>query len=114
MHTPIQISYLGMEPSPALERRIREKAEKLERIHDRLTGCRVIVEARTRSNAGRVYHVRVGLAAPGYEIVAGNAGREEPAHADAYVAVRDAFAAAIRQLEDRVRIARGEVKRQPN
>ncbi len=112
MQTPVQISYLGMEPSPALERRIHEKVKKLERFHDRLTSCRVVVESRTRSDVGPVFHVRVDLIAPGYEIVAGNAGREDPAHSDAHVAVRDAFAAATRQLEDRVRVARGEVKHQ--
>jgi ribosome-associated translation inhibitor RaiA len=113
MNIPLQISYHGLEPSPALERRIREKAEKLGRFHDRIVSCRVAVEAHMRKDAGRVFQVRVELRAPGYEIVAGNSGREDAAHADPNVALRDAFAAATRQLEDRVRIARGDVKQHP-
>ena len=36
MQMPLQVSFHGMEPSPAIEARIREKAAKLERFHDRI------------------------------------------------------------------------------
>lgn len=112
MNVPIQISFHGMEPSPALERRIREKARKLERFHDRLTSCHVVVEARARrQHSGRLYRLLIELKAPGYELTVGNTGRSDPAHKDVYVAVRDAFDAAARQLEDHARISRGDVKK---
>jgi hypothetical protein len=39
MQIPLQISFRNMDPSPAIEARIREKAAKLERFHDRIIGC---------------------------------------------------------------------------
>ncbi len=66
MKIPLQVSFHGIEPSTALEARIREKARKLERFHSRLTSCRVIVEAPARRrHAGRLYRVRIELNAPG-------------------------------------------------
>jgi len=48
MAIPLQISFRDMDPSPAIEARIREKAAKLERFAARATGCRVTVAARSR------------------------------------------------------------------
>ena len=45
MQTPLQISFDGVDPSPAVEARIGEKAAKLERLHGRIVGCKVVVEA---------------------------------------------------------------------
>lgn len=105
MKLPLQISFRGMDTSPATETLIRERAEKLERFHDRITGCRVVVEAHHRhQRKGRIYHVRVDLTIPGHEIVVGRERDEDHSHEDITVAVRDAFDAARRQLEDRVRL----------
>jgi ribosome-associated translation inhibitor RaiA len=111
MKVPLQISFRGMDPSPALERRIRDKVTRLERYHDRLMSCTVVVDARTRRpHKGKIYRIGIDLRGPGFEIAVGKAGRRNPAHADITVALRDAFDAAARQLEDRARIARGDVK----
>ena len=111
MKLPLQISFRGMETSPALEARIREKVGKLERFHDRLMSCAVVVEARTRrQKKGKVYRVGIDLRGPGFELAVGKSGRRNPSHESVTVALRDAFAAVGRQLEDRARIARGEVK----
>lgn len=111
MELPLQISFRGMRSSPALERRIWQKAKKLRQLHDRITSCHVVIEARTRhQDAGQLYRVRIELAGPGYEIVVGKTGRHDPAHTDVYVAVRDSFDAAARRLQDHVRVSRGEVK----
>ena len=94
MQFPLEISFRNMDPSPAVEARIREKAAKLERFHDRIIGCTVVVEAPHRSqHKGKLYSVRlVDRAKP-----------VDHAHEDVYVAVRDAFNAATRRLEDQVR-----------
>jgi ribosome-associated translation inhibitor RaiA len=111
MKLPLQISFRGMDSSPALERRIRIKVAKLERFHDRLMSCAVVVDARTRrQHKGKVYRVGVDLRGPGFEIAVGRSGRRNSAHEDITVALRDAFAAIGRQLEDHARIARGNVK----
>jgi ribosomal subunit interface protein len=104
MHIPLQISFRNMDPSPAVEARIREKAAKLERFHDRIVGCTVVVEAPHRSqHKGKLYSVRVDISVPGKDIVVDRSKPVDHAHEDVHVAVRDAFNAATRRLEDQVR-----------
>jgi ribosomal subunit interface protein len=111
MQLPLQISFRHMEASPALEARIRNRVEELERMFDRIVSCRVVVECRhPRQQQGNLFRVRVDLKVPGREIVVGRDPAAHHAHEDAHVAVRDAFDAARRLLEDHVRKARAEVK----
>ena len=108
---PLQITFRDMDPSAAIEARVREKAEKLERFSDHLMSCRVVIEAPHRHHQkGKLYHVRVDLGVVGGEIVVDRAGPQDHAHEDVYVAIRDAFGAAVRQLEDYERKRRGKVK----
>ena len=111
MQTPLQISFHGMEPSPAIEARIREKAAKLEHFSDRIVGCRVVVEApHHHHRRGNLYNVRIDLSMPGKDVYVGHSGRLNHAHEDVNVAIRDAFNAATRQVEDHTRRMRGAVK----
>ena len=106
MQTPLQVTLKDMPQSEAVEARIREKAEKLNRFYDRIMGCRVVVESPQRhQHQGKLYSVHIDLTVPGAELVANRAEDE-----DVYVAIRDAFVAITRQLEDFVRRQRGEVK----
>src|SRR4030042_410086 len=114
MPIPLQISFRNMDPSPAVEERIRKKAEKLERFNDRVVGCTVVVEAPHRHHhKGKLYNVRVDISVPGKDVVVDRAKPTDHAHEDVYVAVRDAFAAAVRQLEDQTRKRRGKIKPPP-
>jgi ribosomal subunit interface protein len=91
-----------MDPSDAVEERIRERAARLERFHDRITSCNVFVEVPHRHHQkGQLYEVHIHVRVPGDEIVVRRDGAH--GHEDVYVAVRDAFAAMERQLEDFVR-----------
>jgi len=111
MQMPLQISFHGMEPSPAIEARIREKSAKLERFSNRIVGCRVVVEAPHRHHRhGKLYNVRIDLSVPGKDVFVGHSGPLNHAHEDVNVAIRDAFNAAARQLEDHARQMRGDVK----
>ena len=111
MQVPLQISFRNMHPSDAVEARVREKAARLEKYFDRIISCRVIVEAPHRHHRkGKLYTVRIDLTVPGRELVVTRNNSEDHAHEDVYVALRDAFNAAARQLEDHARKARGEVK----
>lgn len=110
MQVPLQVTYRDMRKSEALDERIREKAAKLEEFHPRLTSCRVVVEERHRhKHQGRQFTVTVDLRVPGHEIVV---NRDH--HEDVFVAVRDAFDAAGRKLEDLAREQRGDVKSHPS
>ncbi|MFO7580262.1 MAG: HPF/RaiA family ribosome-associated protein [Nitrosomonas halophila] len=48
MQIPLEITFRNMDPSAAVEARLREKAEKLERFHDHIMSCRIVVEAPQR------------------------------------------------------------------
>lgn len=111
MRLPLQITYRNMSPSEAVERCIRERAERLDQFCDRIMGCRVVVEARHRHHhRGRLYHLRIDLTAPGEEIVVSREPALHRSHEDVYVAIRDAFDAARRRLEDYVRRHRRQLK----
>lgn len=111
MQLPLQITFRNMEASEAMEQNVREHAEKLDQFYDRIMGCRVMVEAQHRHHhQGTVYHVRIDLTVPGGELVVSHEREKDHAHEDVYVAIRDAFDAARRQLEDFGRRQRLEVK----
>jgi ribosomal subunit interface protein len=107
MQVPLQITIRNMQHSDALEAHIREKIERLAGFHPRITSCRVTVEESGKHrHQGRQFQVRIDVRVPQHEIVA-TRDRDE----DVYVALREAFDATKRQLEDVVREQRGDVKR---
>jgi ribosomal subunit interface protein len=107
MEIPLQISLHGIEHSNALYQAIREKADKLERYYDRIMSCRVVLELAGRhQRKGKQYAVRIDLKVPGGEIAVTHEHDQ-----DLQVALRDAFDAARRRLEDYGRGQRGDVKR---
>ena len=111
MLKPLHIAFRGMEPPIGLEDDIRDRAEALTHFFDRITACNVVVEARHRhQRQGRLYQVHIEVRVPGRTIVVGRGPSEDHAREDLRVAIRDAFAAAQRQLQDHAREMRGEVK----
>ena len=111
MKLPIQITFRNMGPSPAIETAIRKQATRLDRFFGRITRCHVVVEApHKRHRKGKLYGVRLDLTVPGREIAVTRSGPKDHAHEDIYVALRDAFNAATRMLEDHSRKVGGRVK----
>ncbi|WP_419913638.1 HPF/RaiA family ribosome-associated protein [Hoeflea sp.] len=104
MQIPPKISFHGMDTSEAVEARIMERIDKLEEYHKRIVSCRVAVSAPHRHNRkGKIFDVRIDVGVPGREIVVNREPGKNHAHEDVYVAIRDAFNAAHRQLEDHFR-----------
>lgn len=113
MSLAVQISWEGgLEPSIGLQQRIEAEAAKLERFNDRIQGLRVAVIGRgERHRHGGVYAVRLQFSTPGAgDVVIDRNPPADHAHEDAFVAVRDAFAAARRRLQDRRWREQGQVK----
>jgi ribosomal subunit interface protein len=111
MKLPLEITFRNMEPSEALEANVREHADKLDKFYDRIMSCRVVVEKdHTHHHQGNLYHVRIDLTVPGKELVVSREPEKHHAYEDVYVAVRDAFRAIRRQLEDYNRRQRGQEK----
>lgn len=112
MQTPLEIRFHGIDHSDAIERRIRDKAAELERFSDAITSCRVTIEpSHQHHHKGNLYALSLDIHVPGKEIVVSRNRERDHAHEDVYVAIRDAFNAAVRQLEDYTRERRRDVKR---
>jgi ribosomal subunit interface protein len=106
MQRPVQITLRDIGPSEALEVHIREKVAKLEEFYPQITGCKVTVEMPAKhKHQGKLFNVRIDMTVPGSELVT---NRDQ--HEDVYVALRDAFDAAKRQLEEYGRKQRGDTK----
>jgi ribosomal subunit interface protein len=105
MQLPLQITARDISLSEAAEDDIRAKAENLDTYYNGIMSCRVVVEGPVRHHRKGPFTVRIDLSVPGDELVV-----DRQADEDLYVAIRDAFDAARRRLEDYARRQRGAVK----
>jgi cold shock CspA family protein len=129
MIIPVQITFRNVASTPEVEAKIRARAQKLEKFYSPITSCRVLVEAPARHRQkGYSFHVRIDLTVPEGEIVVkreptlypkekdiGDERRRKlmetrPERKHLEVAIREAFHAARRRLEDHARQKRADVK----
>lgn len=112
---PVQVTFHGVRRSPQLEEAARAYARHLARFHARIHGCVVTIrQAEGGTRTGR-YEVQVRVSIPGQDVNAGGHHHPpQPGDEDPYQALASVFRAAERQLEDRSRIQRGEVKTHPS
>ena len=94
-----EIAFRDMEPSPAVEELIKRRVQKLESTFNHVAACRVIIEAPHKHRIrGQLFHVRIDLSTPQGELVSSKDIGLNVAHEQLNVALRDAFAAARKQL----------------
>jgi len=106
---PLEVRFLGIEPSPAVEAAARAKAAKLDLFRGDLMSCRVTIElADKHKHNGHPYAVRIDVTMSGKELCV-----DRVQHEDVYVALRDAFDDMKRQIEESARRARGQEKAHP-
>lgn len=107
MQRPLKITSRDFALSEAFEAEIREKASALENYYERLSGCEVTVRAPAikHHRKGGPFVVGIRMTVPGKELAVDHQAQEELSQA-----IREAFDAARRQLEDYVRELRGAVK----
>jgi ribosome-associated translation inhibitor RaiA len=111
MQAPLQIAFHNVECSDSVRTLIEEKVAWLERTYDRITGCRVAVESpHRRHRQGNQLLVRIALAVPGAEIAVNRGQPKRNEGRNLTVAIRDAFDATRRRLEEYVQRRRQEVK----
>jgi len=109
MQTPLQVVFQDLNHSEEIEEVVRRHAAELERYFDRITACRVVVQAtHPHHDNGRVYHVRIDLSVPHKEILVTHDHDRKGTHQDVYAAIGDSFKAASRQLETYVRKLHGD------
>jgi len=111
MQTEPQVSFDDIPVDEAVRDAALEHLDRLETLCRRITGCHVVVSQPHRHHrGGRPYSVRIDLLVPGGEIAVNRDPPFDHSHEDVFVALRDSFAAARRQLEDHVRRKRGGEK----
>lgn len=112
MGVPLEIVFREVTPyKDAIEAEVRKRADKLERFYDRILNVRVVVEApHRRRREGNVFQVKIDLSVPNKVIMVDREHRKLRSHEDVFVAIRDAFDAVRRQLEDYARVEQGKVK----
>lgn len=117
MQKPLQITFKDLEHSETLETMVRERAERLERFHPAIIGCRVVVEAPYRSAEGTrpPLGLTIEIEVPGRPMIVARetADRVDSKGGQAAVVGR-AFEAAQRQLQDAVDVQKAEVKQHDN
>jgi ribosomal subunit interface protein len=107
---PVEIRFLDMDRSEAVDAKILERARRLARFSGDIQKCQVWVQSsHGHHRKGPLYGIRIRLTVPDEEI----AIDLQPEQDDVYVAIREAFDAARRKLEDYERRRRGEVKAHP-
>ena len=102
MHSPVEIHFHGIEKSEAIEERVREKVSKLEKHFSRMTHCRVVLEAPHRSpQKPKVFQIKIEIGLPRRQpIVVCHEREGSHANEELPLAIRDAFAAARRKVDD--------------
>jgi ribosome-associated translation inhibitor RaiA len=102
MTAPLEIHFHGLEKSEAVETKVRDKYAKLQRHFDRMSACRVVLEAPNRNAAkAKVFQVKIEISVPGQQPIIINHDREgASAQEDLGLAIRDAFEAATRRVDD--------------
>lgn len=105
---PLEITFRDIENTEAIEAKIRSKAEKLSHLYDRITYCRVTVEAvQKNKHQGKEFQANIELDVPGKVLIVNNNSHRNE---DLYIAIRDSFNAMKRQLEEYVEKLRGNKK----
>lgn len=112
METALRISYQGGTPSEALNSLINGHVETLEKLHGRLTSCQVTVRVPDRHHrTSNLFSVNIHIALPGHiDVNIDHMSHDDERFSDPTFAVNDAFRRAKRQIKERARRQRGEVK----
>ncbi len=128
MAVPVQLTFRNVDAVEAVEAEIRDHARKLELFYSPIMNCRVMVDGPAiRQKKGYSFQVRIRLTVPGGEIVINRAptlrpeerkiarahhhrAEMETSRKNIEGAIKQAFAAARRQLENYARRQRLDVK----
>lgn len=98
---PVEVTFRNLDPSPAIETLVRQKAAKLGQFASRLMNCRVVVALPNRRHQqGKIFAVTIELELPNGSLWINRTPPMDHRHEDAHVAIQDAFDAAKRRLQD--------------
>ena len=111
MQVPLEIAYRNVEPSPPIERRVERGLRSLEKVSDRITSCRVMIDVpHPRHQKGNLHKVRIEVRLPGVELVVNRDPPEHREFEDVSQALGEAFDLMKRRLREEVDRMQGMVK----
>lgn len=100
MKNEFQIFFHNIDQTEALQEAVRKRIAKLERFSERIISGRVVLDSpHNHRHKGKVYSVGLEIHTPQKEVRVNQEQHDNHAHEDLYVAIRDAFNAAERQLK---------------
>lgn len=100
MSNDFQIVFHNIDQSDAITGNVNKRIEKLKRYSNDIMGGRVVLDSpHNHQHKGKVYSVVLEIHTPNREIVVNQDQHDNHAHEDMYVAIRDAFNAAERQIK---------------
>lgn len=100
IQTSCQITFVGMDAVDALKLEVRAWLLRLGVLTAEATAGHVLIETIDERRKERRYRVAMELAMPDGMVVVKHDHPSNTAHEDVYVAIRNAFRAARRQLEE--------------
>jgi ribosome-associated translation inhibitor RaiA len=109
MQAPIEIAFQHFEPSEEVRAEVARQARRLEKFSDRITSCYVAIAGpQTRHRQGDPFKVDIRIAMPEHrDVIVTRTHGDAPEREHPLVAIREAFDAAVRQIEDLAREMRG-------
>jgi ribosome-associated translation inhibitor RaiA len=111
MQTPVDIAFRHCEPSEEIRSEIAAQVQRLEKFSPRITSCRVVVTGPQTGHRRGGFEVELRIAMPDHnKVVVDKSHADAPEREHALVAIREAFDAAVRQIENVMREFRGQVK----
>ena len=121
MQTPPTVTFRGVRYPERLETDVRTRLARLERYHPSIVSARVRIDQSGRHREGNRYRVLIELGIPGADVIVAHDASVKPTllargrrrmlkqdepnshHRRAKVAIREAFEAAKRRLQEQAR-----------
>ena len=99
MTNEFQVVFHNFNQTDAITEAVNKRVEKLKRFCDQIITGRVVLDSpHNNHHKGKVYSVGLEIHTPAIEVRVNQDQHDNHAHEDLYVAIRDAFNAAERQL----------------
>lgn len=100
MTNEFQVVFHNIDQTNAIADAVQKRIQKLERYCDEIIAGRVVLDSpHNNHHKGKVYSVGLEIHTPSKEVRVNQEQHDNHAHEDLYVAIRDAFNAAERQLK---------------
>ena len=100
MTNDFQIVFHNIDQSTAISDAVNKRISKLQLFCDRILAGRVVLDSpHNNHHKGKVYSVGLEIHTPSKEVRVNQEQHDNHAHENLYVAIRDAFNAAERQLK---------------